>query len=72
MPTTRTPIRPDAHLTVATCLAVWPSLTSIFVQHNMACPGCDMAELMTVAEAAEVYGKDVEAFVGELRQAGGD
>jgi len=61
--------RPESDMPVAAALAAWPALMAVFVRRGMACPGCPMAELMTVGEAAEVYGLEVEAFVAELRAA---
>jgi len=66
-PTNTETVRPD--MRVAEALARWPGLTRVFLKHGMACAGCAMADHMTLAEAAEVYGLDTAAFVGELRAA---
>lgn len=66
---TTTMSRLDVDLPVARALAEWPALTAVFVRRGMACPGCAMAELMTLGEAAEVYGLKAGEFVGELRDA---
>jgi hybrid cluster-associated redox disulfide protein len=59
-------IRPVPEMPVARALAVWPQLTGVFVRRGMACPGCAMGELMTLGEAAEVYGLTTAAFIEEL------
>ena len=62
-------LAPD--MTVAVALAEWPALTAVFVRRGMACPGCLMADFMTLGEAAEVYGLKAEALLEELRTASG-
>jgi hybrid cluster-associated redox disulfide protein len=63
------PSIPALEMSVAEALHIWPSLTGVFVRRGMACPGCAMAEFMSLAEAAEVYGLEPQAFINELRAA---
>ena len=60
---------PTAELTVAETLQRWPQLTALFVPQRLACPGCAMAGFDTLREAAEAYGLDPAALVGQLERA---
>lgn len=58
-----------ADLTVATVLDAWPQTIPLFIDHRMACVGCAMAPFDTLADAATVYGLQLDGFLHELRQA---
>ena len=44
----------------------WPETVTVFVHRAMNCPGCAMAHLMTVAEAAASYDVCAEALSVDL------
>ena len=44
----------------------WPETVPVFVGRAMNCPGCAMAHLMTVAEAAESYDVCAEVLTADL------
>jgi hybrid cluster-associated redox disulfide protein len=46
-----------------------PARIAPFVARGMACPGCAMAGLMTLREAANAYGVDLELLLEELGEA---
>ena len=46
-----------------------PECTRVFLELRMACPGCPMARLVTLAEAAAVYGLAVETLIAALEAA---
>jgi hybrid cluster-associated redox disulfide protein len=62
------PVTPDevADLPVAALMQRWPQTAALFTRRRMACPGCVMAPFMSVAEAAEAYGLEPEALIGDL------
>lgn len=66
---TLAPTLPSPDMRVADALDRWPALTAVFLRRSMACAGCAMAEHMTLAEAAEVYGFDAAEFIQDLRAA---
>lgn len=49
-----------------------PGTLRVFVDHHMACPGCDMAPYETIADAADAYALSPSAFLEDLRRADGD
>lgn len=51
---------------VSDVLARSPARAAAFVARGMACPGCAMSGLMTLREAAQVYGVVLESFLDEL------
>ncbi|MBO6518413.1 MAG: DUF1858 domain-containing protein [Rhodospirillales bacterium] len=53
---------------VGDILARWPDSADAFNQHKMACPGCVMAPFMTLAEACDAYGLDLDEVADTLRQ----
>ena len=55
-------------LTVAEVMERWPETIPIFFRYRMACVGCPIATFETLAEAAMIYGLDVDCFLNELRQ----
>ncbi len=59
----------DPALTVAELLQQRPHALRVFLRHRMACPGCAMAPLETVAEVAWVYRISLEPFLRELTDA---
>ncbi len=46
-----------------------PETLSVFVRKRMHCPGCVMARLMTVSEAATNYRLDQDELIEELHAA---
>jgi hybrid cluster-associated redox disulfide protein len=44
----------------------WPQTAVVFKRRNMACIGCPVSHLYSIAEAAAVYGLEVDDFVSEL------
>ncbi|MFN8497895.1 MAG: DUF1858 domain-containing protein [Anaerolineae bacterium] len=61
--------RPMADMTVEEILNQWPATVPVFMQHRMACVGCDLAGFETLAEAVAIYGLDLTAFLAELSNA---
>ncbi|MFN8471468.1 MAG: DUF1858 domain-containing protein [Anaerolineae bacterium] len=61
--------RLSAELTVEDVLNRWPATVPVFMQHRMACVGCDLASFETLAEAVAIYGLDLKAFLAELELA---
>ncbi len=58
-----------AQQTVKQILTTCPETAVVFKRHNMACIGCDVSHLYTVAEVAEVYQIPVDEFLSELDSA---
>ncbi|MFN8481989.1 MAG: DUF1858 domain-containing protein [Anaerolineae bacterium] len=58
-----------ADMTLEEILNQWPETAAVFMRHRMACVGCDLAGLETLAEAASIYGLNLATFLDELRQA---
>jgi hybrid cluster-associated redox disulfide protein len=54
---------------VSAVLARRPKTIRVFVRLKMACPGCALAPLMTLGEAAEAYGLDPQMLIAELEAA---
>lgn len=46
----------------------WPGTIQVFIQHQMACPGCYMAGFESLAGALQVYQVEHEPFLAELKQ----
>lgn len=46
-----------------------PATVRVFLEHRMACPGCDMAPFETIGEAARHYRLDPGELLTELRRA---
>lgn len=61
--------QPLAQQTIEQLLTTWPETAVVFKQHSMACIGCDVSHLYTVAEAAGVYRLPLEEFLSELESA---
>lgn len=58
--------RPSPDHTVADVLSCWPASTAIFVRRGMACPGCVMAPMMTLEEAAAAYDLEVFELIADI------
>lgn len=58
-----------ADLCVAEVMERWPKTIHVFLKHQMACVGCEMAPFETVATAAENYNLPPESFLDDLYQA---
>ncbi len=59
----------SADTLVADALARWPAAASVFLHRRMACPGCAMAPLMTLGEAAASYGVDAARLLEDIARA---
>ena len=59
--------QPSPHDLVAEILIRWPGAAAVFLRYGMACPGCVMAPMMTLAEAAESYEIDPACLAAEIR-----
>ncbi len=58
--------------TIDEVLKNWPETAVVFKRHNMACIGCDVAHLYTIADAAAVYKLPIDEFISELEVAIGN
>ncbi|SFC25068.1 DUF1858 domain-containing protein [Tropicimonas isoalkanivorans] len=61
------PENPD--LPLATLLAEWPGLATVFWERRMLCPGCPIAPFHTVADVCTEYGLNETEFRAALMQA---
>jgi hybrid cluster-associated redox disulfide protein len=59
------PIKSD--MSVETLLTAYPKAAEVFIAHTMACVGCLVGSFHTLAQAADVYGLDIDQFMNELR-----
>ena len=66
--TTRTAI---ADMTMADLMRDRPAVVPVLLRRGLACPGCAMAPFMTVREAAEAYGLELDALLDDLAAANG-
>ncbi len=57
-----------ADLTAAEVLAHWPQTIHVFIRHKMACPGCPVTRLETLAEVTAIYGLNLDHFLNKLVQ----
>lgn len=57
-----------ADMIVEDVIARWPQTAVVFTRRNMACVGCPVSHLYSIAEAAAVYGLEVDDFVTELKR----
>lgn len=64
--TTRTAI---ADMTMAELMRDRPAVVPVLLRRGLACPGCAMAPFMTVREAAEAYGLELDALLDDLAAA---
>jgi hybrid cluster-associated redox disulfide protein len=55
-----------AELTMAELMSGRPAVVPVLLRHGLACPGCAMAPFMTVREAAEAYGLELDALLDEI------
>lgn len=55
-----------AQQTVKQLLTTCPETAVVFKRHNMACIGCDVSHLYTIAEVANVYQIPIDEFLSEL------
>jgi hybrid cluster-associated redox disulfide protein len=46
----------------------WPGTVQVFIQHQMACPGCYLVGFESLAGALQVYQVEEELFLEELKQ----
>lgn len=54
------------HMSVQDVMDTWPRTVPVFVRHRMACPGCALAQFMTVTEAALEYKLEPAALTVDL------
>lgn len=59
---------PLRQLYVQDLLELYPETVPVFMRHRMACVGCDITALETVAEAIDIYRLDGARFLDELMQ----
>lgn len=60
-------------LPISGILERWPQTLAVFLRRRMACPGCAMAPLMTLAEVSACYRAPMDELRTELcRAIGGD
>jgi hybrid cluster-associated redox disulfide protein len=57
-----------AELTLAKVMDRWPQTVPCFFRYRMACVGCPIARFETLAEAATIYGLDLNRFLIELER----
>jgi hybrid cluster-associated redox disulfide protein len=60
-----------AELTMAELMSGRPAVVPVLLRRGLACPGCAMAPFMTVREAAEAYGLELDALLDDLAAADG-
>lgn len=53
---------------VETLFERWPRTVQLFIQYQMACPGCDLAEFESLEGALQVYQLESELFLDDLKQ----
>ncbi|ALG74844.1 hypothetical protein VY88_30455 [Azospirillum thiophilum] len=58
-------------MTMAGLMRDRPASVPVLLRRGMACPGCAMAPFMTVREAAEAHGMDVDALLDAVSPLGG-
>ncbi len=58
-----------AGMTMADLMRDRPAVVPVLLRRGLACPGCAMAPFMTVREAAEAYGLDLDALLDDLADA---
>lgn len=58
--------QPSPDELVAEVLIRWPGSAAVFLRHGMACPGCVMAPMMTLAEAAAAYDLEPCCLAAEI------
>lgn len=46
----------------------WPGTVQLFIQHQMACPGCYLAGFESLEGALQVYQVEPEPFIADLKQ----
>jgi len=60
--------RPLAEMTIAEAIEQWPEIASLFLDHRLACFGCDMAGFCTFADIGAYYAHvDLPALLAELQ-----
>lgn len=50
-------------------MAAWPQVIPLLLDRRMACVGCCMARFETLADAAAIYGMDLERLLSDLERA---
>jgi hybrid cluster-associated redox disulfide protein len=55
-----------ADMTMAELMRDRPAVVPVLLRRGLACPGCAMAPFMTVREAAEAYGLELDALLDDL------
>ena len=53
---------------VESLFALWPGTVQVFIQYQMACPGCYLAGFESLAGALQVYQVEHEPFLADLKQ----
>jgi hybrid cluster-associated redox disulfide protein len=57
----------SADLDVDGLLSAYPQVATVLLRHKMACTGCYISHLHTLAEIAAIYRLDLNDFLDELR-----
>lgn len=65
----KAPIQPLGQYTIEQLLTNWPETVVVFKRHSMACIGCDVSHLYTVAEAIKIHRLPMAEFIAELEAA---
>jgi hybrid cluster-associated redox disulfide protein len=60
--------RLKSDLSVCEVMERWPQTIPTFFRHRMACVGCPIAHLATLADVAAIYDLDLARFLLELQQ----
>ena len=55
--------------TVAEALQKDPHIFKVFIQSKTACVGCYLARFCTLRDVAEIYGLEMDHFLGQLEHA---
>lgn len=60
--------QPLEKLTIAEVIERWPEIAPLFLEHRLACFGCDMAGFCTFGDIGAYYAHvDLPAFLAELQ-----
>jgi hybrid cluster-associated redox disulfide protein len=53
---------------MADLMSAWPQVIPVLLARRMACVGCDMARFETLADAARIYGLDLQKLMADLNR----
>jgi hybrid cluster-associated redox disulfide protein len=63
------PINLSTQSIVSDLLAQYPQFIPVMIRHRMSCVGCSMSAFETLADAARIYGLELEPLMAELTRA---